>query len=487
MPAIGGAASRLRRKLGESLGSIERYDVPIEQVTTSSFDALKAFTLGEQQRMKGGDREAIPFYTRAIELDPDFALAYHRVALMYRAAGETRLDAKYAREAFARRHKVSERERLHIEARYYFSVTGELHKVLETHRVLAATHTRDWSAANNLGVNLAQIGRHREALEARLEALRRAPDNPLVRTNVGWTNLRLNRFEEAQKHFEEVVARGQRLAEARRGLYLVAFLRGDRAAMEQQREAARGPRLLLMEARVSAFGGAWRKAQGLYRRAVESAAAETRESAAQIAAERAVIAAFFGHQREAAQEARSAAAMSKNPHAIWSAAVALALSGAPAEAQKLIDDLASEYPLHTLVQNVGLSSAQAALELRRGRASAALAQLAPADPYELGDWPWFGPTCHSIYLKGQAHLGLGAGAEAAAEFQKIIDHRGLNAGSPLWSLAHLGLGRAHAAAGDVDRARLAYEAFLGMWKDADPDVPVLREARDENARLAKRP
>jgi tetratricopeptide (TPR) repeat protein len=481
LPGIGAAATALRRKLGESLPSIQRHEAPIEQVTTSSLEAWKAFTLADQQRRKGGDSAAIPFYRRAIELDPQFALAYARMALMYRNLGATSLAAEAARKAFDLRDRVSERERLYIEVRYYFDVTGELGKVLEANKLLAEAYPRDSSAANNVSVNYGQVGQHEEALKASLEAVRRDPDSPVAAMSVGRNYMRLNRFAEARRQLETPPALHHRLA--RRFLYQAAFVRGDRPAMGQHRAAARGTPdefdIAAAEARATASEGKWRAAQRLYEQSVELALRRNVEPAAAIAAEHSLFAAFFGDDKAAITLARKAAAMSPNPHAIWMAAVALAASGATVEAQKLIEAVARDHPLHTLVQSVGLASARAAVELRQGHAEAAVARLAPASPYELGDPPWSGPACLPIYLRGLAFLAGVRATEAAGEFQKIIDHRGLNPVSPIWPLAHLGLARAYAAAGDAARAREIYETLLAMWKDADPGVPLIRRARLE--------
>ena len=484
LPALGRIAARLREELGESLASVQQFDVPPEDVTTASLEAFRAFALGERERSRTTEMAAIPFYERAIELDPDFALAYQRVATIYRNFFERARAADYAGKAFDRRHKVSTRERLYIETRYYTSVTGELEKAIQTLEVLAQMYPRDWSAANQLAWNSAIVGRHDRALAAGLEAVRRDPNHPIPNDNLIDYYVRVDRFAEAEKQGQMVLARWNR---ARRKLYAVSFAQGNRDAMERERAAARGSTteradvmLLVTEARVAAFDLQWRAARTLYERAAALAGRENSPLSELVVAEHALVAALLGHTRESVEAAGTMALTARDQYARGFATIALALAGLPADAQRALDQLVKEYPSDTMIQSMIAPSVAGAIALQRGAPKVAVTRLAHASQYELGVLPSM-LACVPVYIRAQA-LSVD-GADAGAEYKKIIDRRGLNSPSPIWPLAQLGLARAHAAAGDAAAARAAYSEVFKAWKAADANAPYLVQARNEYARL----
>ena len=478
LPAVGRAAASLREKLGESLASIQRFDVPAEDVTTSSLEALKAFSLGERARTRGVEGEGIPFYQRALELDPDFALAHQRLATIYRNRTRLQLAETHAREAFARREGVSTRERLYIEARYHTSVTGDLEKAIETLRVLAEMYPRDWSAANQLAFNSALLGRHDDALIAGLEALRRGPDHPLPNGNLSDYYRRVERLQDSASQAQTVVARWGINST---NLFAAGFVLQRRDLMDRARTRMSDVDRTSTDARIAAFAGRWSAARKAYERVDQTATGEVR---ALYAAEYALFAAINGDVREATRAAKQAAQADHPTARAWSG-VALALVNAKREAETIGEQLAQKYPTDTLVQRIGIPSLRAAVALGTGDGAAATKHLVPAVPYELGDRVGM-LCCLPIYLRAEAYRLLGEGQQSASEFRKIVDRPGLNAMSPLWPLAQLGLARALALQGDAENARAAYGRFFESWRDADPSLRPFREATTELTRLNAR-
>jgi serine/threonine protein kinase/Flp pilus assembly protein TadD len=480
LQAVGKAASQLRGKLGESLSSIRKLDAPIE-ATTSSLEALKAFSLGEAQGAKGTQQGAIPFYKRAIELDPNFALAYARAGVTYNNLGEDELGIEYLNKAFERRERVSERERFFISTFYYGFVTGELDKTIEALTLWAQTYPRDWTPRNSLAVRYMSIGQFGKAVEEGREAVRLEPNHAFPYANLAQAYEGLNRYEEAKAICEKAIAQKLDYPGTHIVLYLIAFIQGDAAAMEREAQWAAGkPRehnMLAAEADAAAFSGKLERAREIRRRAVEVAQrANLKETAAGIAARLAMTEAVFGSSRQAREQAAAALAVARSRNTLPRAATTLALAGDVAQAQQLIEELGQRFPADTLINALWVPTARAAIEIKGGSPTKVIESLRAAGPYEAGNfWP--------IYLRGQACLAERAGAQAAAEFQKILDHRGVAPASPLYPLAYLGLGRAWALAGDTARARKAYQDFLALWKDADPDIPILQEARQEYAKL----
>jgi tetratricopeptide (TPR) repeat protein len=483
--ALGQAGSRLRAKLGESLSSIEAYDTPLAQATTSSLEALKAYTLGYDQALKGAEAESIPFFQRALELDPNFALAYSRLGTIYGNLGETDIASEYKKKAFELRGRVSERERFYISSHYYFTATGELERAIEIYNLWKQAYPRHDNPHINLAATYENLGQFEKAVEEDREALRLAPDIFHPYLNLGWHLSALNRFDEARKVFEESIARNLDVVETHTALYLIAFFQGDAATMQEEVERAAGKpdeyRMRQLQATTVATTGKLRESRELYRQAVELAQRHNfSESAALIAAAAALMEANHGNSRQAREKAAEALSIARSRNAKALAAIALARAGAVKQAQALIDELEKRYPKDTLVNLIWAPTARAAVELQRGNAEKAIEVLRPAAPYERAH-------LETIYVRGRAHLQAQAGSEAAAEFLKILDLKGvwnwtISLSRP-HALAQLGLARAYALAGDTTQSRRAYEDFFSLWKDADPDIPILLEAKSEYAKL----
>jgi serine/threonine protein kinase/tetratricopeptide (TPR) repeat protein len=480
LQVVGKATSRLRRKLGESLSSIQKLDAPIE-ATTSSLEALKAFSLGEAQGAKGNYVGAIPFFRRAIELDPNFALAYAKAGVHYRNLGEDELAVEHLKKAFERRERVGERERLIVSTYYYGFVTGELDKTIEAYALWAQTYPRDYTPRNNLARHYNIAGQFDKAVEEAREALGLEPNRALAYNNLAWAYQGLNRYEEAKAIHEKAVAQKLDFSNIHLGLYLIAFVHSDSAAVEREAQWSRGKPgehiLLAAQADVAAYSGKLEKAREIFRRAVEVAQRGSfKEVAASMSATQALTEAAYGNYRQAHGQVAEALAGARSRNTLPPAATALALAGDVAQAETLIEELGKRFPVDTLINAVWTPTARSVVEIKRGNSGKAIDVLRAAAPYELGNfWP--------IHVRGQAYLSARAGTEAAADFQKILDHRGAAPASPLHPLAYLGLGRAWALAGDAAKSRKAYQDFLALWKDADPDIPVLQEARREYAKL----
>ncbi|MBI3665968.1 MAG: hypothetical protein HY236_07045, partial [Acidobacteria bacterium] len=481
LQALGKAASGMRGKLGESLASIQKLDAPIE-ATTSSLEALKAFSLGEAQRAKGAEAEAAPFYKRATELDPNFALAYARLGTVYRNTGNDEPGVENHKKAFELRDRASEREKFYITAHYYDSVTGEINKAIEALTLWTQTYPRDKIPHGMLAYYYDRMGQYEKAAEEAREEFRVTESDALAYGHLAGAYMGLNRFQEAKEISEKAVARKLDSLSTHVGLYTIAFIQGDTAAMEREAAWARGKPAeyyaLGVQGDAAFAAGRLRAARESYRAASEMAqAGNEKENAATIIAEEAVREAICGNSRLAQDRAAAALALARTRNTIPQAALALALAGDSAQAQKIIDELARRYPSDTLLNAVSLPTAHAAAEIHRGAAEKAAELLRPATPYDLSNA--FGGM--PVYLRGQGYLRARAGAEAAAQFQKILDHRG--ALPFLYPLAHLGAARAWELAGDTAKSKKLYQDFLALWKDADADVPVLKEAKQEYAKL----
>jgi tetratricopeptide (TPR) repeat protein len=484
LDALGKAASRLRARLGESLNSIQKFDKPLQEATTSSLEALKAFSLGDAQFDKGAQAEAIPLYKRAIELDPNFALAYARLGTIYSNLGEIADSVEYTKKAFERRERVSESEKFYITSHYYHFVTGELDKATEAYQLWAQTYPRASVPVVNLNVIYGATGQYDKALQEALAALRLDPTNAVAYGNVGSTYINLNRYEEAKAVHQQQIASGLDDISTHIDLYEIAFIQGDATAMKRHAEWAIGKPMeywmVFQQGQTAAFSGKLREARELYRRAVDLAQRNKfTEGAAAITAMEAVTEGEFGNPGIARERATAALAM---PGGVWAQAneaFTLARSGDVGRAQVIADDIGKRFPTDTLINAITLPTIHAAIEIHRGNPAKAIELLRVAAPYELGGAASFGV----LYLRGHAYLRAGSGPEAAAEFQKILDHRGVDATSPLYPLAQLGLARAYALQSEKGRSRQAYQDFFALWKDADPDIPVLQQAKAEYSKL----
>jgi serine/threonine protein kinase/Flp pilus assembly protein TadD len=486
--ALGRAATELREKLGESLPSIQKFDAPIEQATTSSLEALRAYSMGLEVEYRNGKLfDAIPFHKRAIELDNNFARAYFELAGIYSNTNQPGLWVEYGEKAFARRDRVSERERLEISAFYYRNVTGEFDKSLAVTELLNRTYPRYPGAHYLLGNWYRDTGEYEKAVGPYREASLLDSNSWIKYRNLGLALIRLDRFDEAKEVIDRALAQKLDGTGYHTQLYQIAFVRGDRAAMKQQLDwADEKPeeyQLVDLQAQALAYAGQQRQALELSAHAAELAQArDLKEPVARISVENALHSAIFGICLAAKENAARALAHSLREGATGfpvrpKAALDLALCGDVGQAQSLASEIALKYSQSTLSHAVWLPVIRAAVELRHNNADKAIQLLQAASQYEaIGE---FWPT----YLRGQAYVRLKKGTEAAEQFQKILDHRGWNPLSPLYPLAHLGQATASALIGDVAESRKGYQDFFALWKDADPDLPILLQAKRDYQKL----
>jgi eukaryotic-like serine/threonine-protein kinase len=491
LKALGDATSKLRTKLGESLSTVQKFDTPIEQATTPSLEALQAYSLGKKAKIGGEDAASVPLFQRAIRLDPNFAMAYASLGTSYRNLGERTLAWQNEKKAFDLRERVTERERFYIESHYYGDAgTGDLEKESQVYELWAQTYPADSGPLINLAGTSAQLGRYDNAVAEAREYLH-LDTNPLSYSMLIDSYVRLNRLEEARATAVEAQAKKFDSPALRFWLYQLAFLQDDAAGMAQQVAWATGKpgmqhTLLAREAMTAAYSGRLVKAREFSHQAVALAEREAnRERAASYEADAALREALFGNATEARKLAVMALGLSAGGDEQYAAALALTLLGDTGRGEALANDLAKRFPEDTIVQSNYLPTLRAQLALSRSDSSKAIEALQAATPYELG---LLGiNTCsvllHPIYVRGQAFLMSHQGREAAAEFQKILDHRGIVLNSPIGALAHLQIGRAYAMQRDTAKAKAAYQDFLTLWKDADPDIPILVAAKAEYAKL----
>jgi serine/threonine protein kinase/Flp pilus assembly protein TadD len=482
--ALGSAASNLREKLGESLRTVEAYDAPIEQATTSSLEALKAFSLGNEQQGRGRYLEAIPFYKRAIELDPNFALAHTRLAVAYDNTRQAELASESAARAFEMREKVSERERFFISWRYYSGATRELDRAIEVLELWKQTYPRDTEPPNTLAFYYNQTGQYERAIQEAREAIRLNPTRAQPYSNLGVALMCLNRLDEARAVYEQALAQGLDSTGYHWGLYLIGFAEGDSLLIEQRLAFLSGKssehESIDWQAKSSTFSGQMERARELSTRAIDLAKrGGLNEVASQFMARAALRAAVTGGCPQVKDDVAGAVALSKSNTTAIEGALALAVCGDAGQAASIIEEQSKRYPKDTLLNSVWLPTVRAIAEVRRDNPAQAVRLLEAARRYEMGYAAGYWP----IYVRGLAYLKERAGVAAAAEFQKILDNRGININSNLWPLARLGLARALAMAGDNAKSRGEYEAFFNLWANADPAVPVLQEARREYSRL----
>jgi eukaryotic-like serine/threonine-protein kinase len=483
------AATKLRGKLGESLSTIQKFDTPLEKDTTSSLEALKAFSLSSKTESTA---DAIPLVKHAIELDPSFAMAYLWLGGDYSNLGEKSLAAENTRKAYELRERVSEREKLNIESQYYYFVTGDLEKARQTYEVLAQSYPRDDAPQNNLGLIHQQLGQYDKNLAEMRESLRLAPKSPLSYANLVNAYLYLYRLHDARATAEEAEAKKLDCPELHEFLYGLAFLQDDATGMAQQVAWSSGKPgvedvLLYNEADTAAYSGRVVKAREFSRRAVASAErTEGKETPAGYEAEATLREALLGNAAEAWRRSAAALNLSTGRDVQFGTALALALAGdAVVQSKGLADDLGKRFPQDTIVRFNYLPTIYAQLALNNNQSAKAIEVLQAATPYELGipGTGAFTPGLYPIYVRGEAYLAAHQGSEAVTEFQKILDHRGIVLNEPIGAIAHLQIGRAYAMQGDTAKAKAAYQDFLTLWKDADTDIPILIAAKVEYAKL----
>jgi eukaryotic-like serine/threonine-protein kinase len=488
--ALSAMATKFRKRVGESLATIEKHNVPLQEATTPSLEALKAFSTAKKMDYSSGNAAAIPFLRQAVEIDPNFAIAYANLGLSYSEAG---LAAETTAKAYQLRERASEQERYFIEAMYYRQVTGDLEKERQVLETWAQNYPRAVEAHGLLAGFAAQgTGRYETAIEQAKQALALNPNFIFGYANQATSYLYLERFTESADAVRQAGARKLEAPDFVVVRYYLAFLEGDEAGME--REIARAPSegaedlLSDQQALVMARLGRLKEAGTLLRRAADLAEQSgQREAAAAFQTGRAVWESFYGNRAEAKRYASAALDVSRGRDVEYAAAFALARAGDLSHAQALADDLAKRFPEDTAVRFGYGPVLRGLLALDRGRPEEAIRELETALPNELHVPPLafnlrFGGL-YSAYVRGEAYLAMHRPADAAAEFQKILKHRGLVLADPVGALAHLELGRAFEMSGDSVPSKAAYEEFLRLWKDADPGIPILRQAKLEYAKL----
>ncbi len=484
LEALDRASSEVRKKLGESLKTLQRFDIPLAQASTSSLEALHAYSLGRQALYGRGDSAAaIPLFQRAVTLAPSFAIAFVLHGPGYWNLGEDTQASENIPKAYDLRGAVSEGEKLRIESEYHSLVTYNLEEALKAVGVWAQTYPRDPAPQNRLGNVLWALGQPDKALAAFRAAFRLAPESSLIRGNLIDSYLALNQFEEARRSAGDEKARNPSALDLRVNLYRLAFLENDDEEMQRQVGLGRGTpgledELLWNAATTAEYFGQLTKARNLYRQAIAAAErAGEKETAAGYEADAAFHAALFGKATEARQRIAAARRLSGGPDVQSRAPLVLEVTGDAHPARALLQKYVTRFPESTTLRFIDVPIANAQVALGKGDAAKAVDSLQSPLPYELGD------ALYPAYVRGQAYLALRKGSDAAAEFQKILDHRGIVLNSPIGALARLQLARALAIQGDLPKARAAYHDFLTFWQNADTDIPILVQAKAESARL----
>ncbi|MGD0457922.1 MAG: protein kinase [Terriglobia bacterium] len=481
LKALDRAASSLRRKLGESLGSVQRFTTPLEEATTSSLEALEAFSLGQAEHRKLAEDKAMPHLKRSIELDPNFAMAYATLGVVYGNLSEREQASDCLKKAFELKERASEREKLYISAHYYEVVTGQIDKAIEVYESWKETYPRDTVPRDNVALRYGVIGQYDKALANASEAMRLDAKDRFAYQNVAGAYEKLDRYDEAKAIAEQAIAQNVGSEGIHSVLYDIAFIRGDAAGMQREIAWAAGNQEegygLFLAAQAEYALGKMQRAHETVTRAVNLIERNgLKEAAANARAGEIVLEAALGNIQEAHQKATEALTSPVDRDTRVTLASALALCGDTNRAQKLIDELAKDSPLDTLLNNLSIPVVRAIIEIQQNNPTRAITLLEAASPYDLTD---YGP----MYVRGEAFRRAHEGAKAAAEYQKILDHRGIEPLSPVYALARLGLGRAYALQGQTTKARTAYQDFLALWKDADPDIPILKQAKEEYEKL----
>jgi DNA-binding winged helix-turn-helix (wHTH) protein/tetratricopeptide (TPR) repeat protein len=485
LKALGDVTGQVRTKLGESLSTVQKFDTPIEEATTPSLEALQAYSIGRATMVqKGESASCLPFFQRAIRLDPDFAIAYAALGNAYSNLGEPGAAADNIRKAYELRQHVSEHERLYIESHYHQFVTGDLGKASQAYEQWAATYPDDEAPRTNLAAIYSNLGKFEQSLAQAKEAVRIAPEDGQAWANLVDAYIALNQPDQAQSTANQAMSRGLDSPELRLFLYDLAVLRHDQGARQQLLTWAAGEpgvedAFLNDQASDVASSGHLEQARALTARAIEAARhASENETAASYAVEAALREALLGNSPEAKKMAEAALSLAKDRDTRYGVAAAFALAGAADRALPIAAQLDREFPDDTFVQSLYLPVIRAGAAIQEKDPARALKALEPALAYETGIEAALLPA----YIRGKAYLAAGDGAHAAAEFQKITDHPGVVLNSMIGPLATLGRARAYRAAGNAEQSKTAYDRFLQTWKDAESGLPVLQEAKAERAR-----
>jgi tetratricopeptide (TPR) repeat protein len=487
--ALGRISSRLRERLGESLTTIQEHNTPLADATTPSLEALEAFSMGWKLHTTTG--AGLTLLQRAVEIDPNFALAYSTLGRGYADVEEGDLSLASAARAWQLRERASDREKFVIDANYAILAMGNLEVARRTLETWAQMYPREALPHVMLsGYPNKAAGRFEQAIAEGRKAIELDPDFAIAYFNIAVNNVYLNRLDEAENVLRRAAGQGLEIDEFLMLDYDIAFLRGDEARMERVAARARqrsGAETWISnkEAFAQAYSGHLQRARVMSRRAVDHARQEAQpERGGAWEAASSIREAMFGHAAEAKARALAAVSLSQDREVEYCAAYAMAVAGETSRAQEMADDLARRFPENTVVRFSYLPVLRAQLALNHNDAAKAVEELQVAVPYELGAARDFCGALHPVYVRGEAYLAAGKGAAAAAEFQKILDRRGVVGSEPIGALAHLQMGRALALAGETGQAKKAYEDFLAGWAGADAEIPILKRARAEYRNLA---
>jgi DNA-binding winged helix-turn-helix (wHTH) protein/Tfp pilus assembly protein PilF len=494
LKALSEVARKFRSRIGESLTTVQKYDTPLAEATTPSLEALKAYSEGWKILSSSGPAAALPRFKRATEIDPQFAMAYSNLGYMYANIGETDLSVESTRKAYQLRDRASDAEKFFITVHYHLDVTGNMERAQQNCETWAQIYPREMPPHGLLsGAIYPVLGRYESAVEEGKKAIELDPDFGLAYNVLALSHQALDQLGEAENTLQRASDRKLEIPDLLVDRYQIAFLKSDQGAMDRVAALGQGKSgtedvISNQEAFALAYSGHLRQARRASQRAVDLAQQSAElERSALFETGAALREAFFGNQPAARQRASAALKLSKGRDVEYGAAFALALSGNSSRLQTFADDLERRFPEDTAVRSNYLPALRGLLALKQNEPARAIELLQIASPYELGSPPstfygFFG-SAYPIYVRGEAYLALGQGTEAVAEFQKVLNHRGIVVSDPIGVLAHLELGRAYVLVGDKDRARPAYRDFLALWKDADPDIPILKQAQVEYAKL----
>jgi tetratricopeptide (TPR) repeat protein len=485
--ALGKAASQLRAELGESIKSVEKFDTPIEEATTSSLEALKAFSSATVERAQGRETESVAFLKKSIELDPNFAMSYATLATVYSNLGEHEVSLDYIKKAFERRERASEREKLYITSHYY-DFLGDFPKTTEAYQLAIQEYPRDYTSHNNLGIHYLEIGEPERALAEEQQAIHIDPRQAYAYRNLALAYLALNRLDEAKTIAKQAIDSGREPIALPALLFDVAYLQNDQASMDAQVTSVRGKAsessVLAEAAAANTSRGKITKARTLWEQAFQLARKSNYpENGARFRARAALSEAEVGNCREARSLASAALAISKSPNIVPFAALAIASCDDTQAAEGLLRDINARSPDDTLLHNLDLPTVHAAVQIRMGSGSRAVQLLEPARSYQWGTVEVGIPPIEAAALRGQAYMTQRDGKNAEAEFESIVDRATIFPCEPVHTLVHLGLARAYALSSEPEKARKSYQDFFALWKDADPEIPVLVSAKAEYAKL----
>ncbi len=475
------AGSSLRKKLGESLASVQKYDKPLSEATTSSLEALKAFSLADSNHQMFNELTALPLYQQAVELDPNFAMAYARLGTVYNNLGQSELAEKNREKAFELRDRASEHEKLYIMSHYYVD-SGQLEKGITALELYKQTYPRDSTPYNNLAVVYSEMGQYENALDNARQSVQLDPDSASGYSNVGFAYSGLNRLDEAKATFNQALAHRAGASIAHSSLAIIAWLQGDNNAVERELSAMKDDpqsEFLVtgLRSAMAAYVGELKTARAFGQKKREAAERlGFKEAVANEYAHEAFSEATLLNKSRALEDVAEALKLSQSPYVVLTCATALALAGEDARAAKLADEVGQKRPFDTLVQFVEVPLVKAQIELNHGNPGKAIDLLDSALVYARAS---FGV----LYVRGNAFLKAGRGSEAVQAFQRLMDMKNVLTVDPLIPLAKVGMARAYGMAGDKARARVAYQDFQALWKDADPEVPMLREVKAEYAKL----